>query len=172
MAIIESHPFLHFGCESERICGNACGFLHVLFFSSLSASVTQSDLVGSSPLLCAHQHLQHKCFAAAKEGMDARTESQSRIQMLFYPRCKHTTADPDTVSEKLSSCAQSLMMRTEEPACIANTHTHTCSILPSQREDAQSRDLSLGQRISAPWTETRRQTQTETETQLLRCRES
>lgn len=54
MAIIEPHPFLHFGCESERICGEAYIFLHVL----LSTSETQSDLVGSSPLLCAPPQLQ------------------------------------------------------------------------------------------------------------------
>lgn len=59
VAIIESHPFLHFGCESETICGDACGFLHVLLLLSGSSSETQSDLVGSSPLLCAHPQLTH-----------------------------------------------------------------------------------------------------------------
>lgn len=159
VAIIESDPFLHFGWESERICGDACGFLHVLL---LSTSETQSDLVGSSPLQCGHPHLLHWFLQQPKEKRKRRcawrVSHTLGCKNLSTLQAQATTVAPTPSQKSLPHERNRSWWGLKCPRAVyrARARAHTHSAPCSHRENAQSPDRSPELQISAPWTETPR----------------
>lgn len=148
-----------------RIRKDLRGCLRILTCSPSQHLRNTVRLGGQQPTPVWPSTLAALIFATAKgkekETMRVKSQSHTRLQKPIHAASLGYYRSPDAFSEKPSSWAQSLMMRTEVSACslpsaCVHAHTHTHSAPCSRRENAQSPDRSPELQISAPWTETPR----------------
>lgn len=126
-----------------RIRKDLRGCLRILTCSPSQHLRNTVRLGGQQPTPVWPSTLAALIFATAKgkekETMRVKSQSHTRLQKPIHAASLGYYRSPDAFSEKPSSWAQSLMMRTEVSACSlpsACAHTHTLSTLLSQGERA------------------------------------
>lgn len=151
MAIIESHPFLHFGRESEK---NLPECLWFLTCSSSQHLRNTARLGGQKPALVCPSTVT----TLTPEKTNIHVKSQSYAFDCTNPTLQQA---PTPSSQSLPREPERLMVRAEVSPCRAYAATHAQARAHTHKhsipcEGGQSCDLSLEQQISAPWTETPR----------------
>lgn len=88
VAVIESHPFLHVGCESERIWGTSADSYMFFFFSQHLRNTVRLGGLQLTPVT--PSTLATLMFAGGVVG-ERRGGDKMHAKAAQIPRCNHTT---------------------------------------------------------------------------------